>query len=78
MNETTVELLTQVLSSFLDASYQFRLRIRVLDRIAREHPEALPDYERFLEEGRQNQGVQRSHDQIAGVLEALRKALAQG
>jgi len=78
MNEDTVQLLTQILSSFLDASYQYQLRIRVLDRIAREHPEALPDYERFLEEGRENPGLERSRDAIVEVLEALRKALAQG
>jgi hypothetical protein len=75
MDEATVELLTQLLAALTQSSYEYKLRVKVLDRIALEHPEALPDYDKFLEEGRKNRGVQRSHDGIVEVLDKLRQAL---
>jgi hypothetical protein len=75
MNQDTVELLTQLFAALTQSSYEYKLRVKVLDRIAREHPEALPDYDKFLEEGRENLGAQKSHDAIVGVLDRLRAAL---
>ena len=78
MNEDAIELLTQLLAALTQSSYEYRLRVKVLDRIARERPAALPDYAKFLEEGRENLGSQKSHAGIVEVLDRLREALRRG
>jgi pantothenate kinase-related protein Tda10 len=75
MNEDTVELFIQLLSALSQSSLDFRLRVKVLDRIAHEHPEALPDYDKFLKEGQENRGTKQIHDGIVEVLDKLRQAL---
>ena len=77
MNSKTIESLIAFLAAMAHNSIEHAAKLRVLEQIAREHPEIFSQYENYFAEIRSELVFQKSHERTLEALEGLRTELLQ-